>query len=99
MSLDLMWGDRRMALGRSLRTRGRAVWFSLAALVALSVVSPAAPVAAAGTSSFTLKFDSLPSAQGWTYFQGGSIPETSAFSVTGTSLIQDTIGTGFTGGV
>lgn len=53
----------------------------------------------AGTSSFSLQFNSLPSAQGWTYFQGGSIPETSVFSVTGTSLIQNTIGTGFVGGV
>src|SRR5690349_17993670 len=33
-----------------------------------------------------LSFDSLPTAQGWTYFQGG-VPESSVFSVTGVSLI------------
>jgi hypothetical protein len=54
---------------------------------------------AQGPSSFSLQFNSLPSAQGWTYFQGGPAPETSIFSVTGTSLIQNTIGTGFSGGV
>jgi murein DD-endopeptidase MepM/ murein hydrolase activator NlpD len=54
---------------------------------------------ARGTNNYCLNFSSLPSTQGWTYFQGGSIPEASVFSVTGTSLIQDTIGTGFAGGV
>jgi hypothetical protein len=90
-----------MDLMRSVRIRGRAVWFVLTALIALSVVSPAAPAAAtsnqpAGANSFALNFSSLPSAQGWSYFQGGSIPETNVFSVTGTSLIQNTIGAGFT---
>jgi hypothetical protein len=46
----------------------------------------------------TLRFDSLPSAQGWAYFQADGIPESRVFSVTGTSLIQDTIGTGFGNG-
>lgn len=88
-----------MGLMRFVRIRGRVVWFALIALIALSVVPSAAPEAAAssqpaGTSSFSLQFNSLPSAQGWTYFQGDGIPETSAFSVTGTSLIQHTVGTG-----
>lgn len=88
-----------MGLVRFVRIRGRVVWFALIALMALSVVPSAAPAAdassqPAATSSFSLQFNSLPSAQGWTYFQGDGIPETSAFSVTGTSLMQHTVGTG-----
>lgn len=48
---------------------------------------------AAGTR-IVLKFNSLPSAQGFTYFQGGGIPESRVFSVNGTSLTQNTIGIG-----
>jgi hypothetical protein len=45
-------------------------------------------------TTITLQFNTLPSAQGWTYFQGGSVPEASVFSVNGTTLIQNTIGIG-----
>ena len=49
----------------------------------------------AGTVS--LDFDSLPSAQGWTYDANvGSVLETDAFSVSGAALHQDTIGVGTT---
>jgi hypothetical protein len=41
-----------------------------------------------------LKFNSLPSAQGFTYFQGNGVPEASVFSVSDGSLIQNTIGIG-----
>jgi hypothetical protein len=46
----------------------------------------------------TLVFNSLPSAQGWTYIDGGSgVPEPSVFSVDGNMLHMDTIGVGNTG--
>jgi hypothetical protein len=61
-------------------------------LIALALLWTTVPTQA---TTVTLQFNSLPSAQGWTYFQGGSIPETSVFSVNGTTLIQNTIGTGF----
>lgn len=65
-------------------------------LVCSLAVTLLVPGSAQASSSLSLQFNSLPSAQGWTYFQAGSIPETSVFSATGTSLIQNTIGTGFT---
>lgn len=45
----------------------------------------------------TLDFTSLPSAQGWAYFQSG-LPENSVFSVNGSALQQSTVGTGFGNG-
>jgi len=72
--------------------------FSLTVSLAIATLLGIAQFAHA-QQTITLQFDSLPSAQGWTYFQGGSIPETSVFSVTGTSLIQNTIGTGFAIGI
>lgn len=47
--------------------------------------------------TITLNFNSLPSAQGWSYAQpdwAPSLPETNIFRVDGTKLIQDTMGTG-----
>ncbi len=45
-----------------------------------------------------LDFNSLPSAQGWTYVSNNSIlSETDAFSVDGNMLTMDTIGNGFSG--
>ena len=55
------------------------------------------PCASSAQVTVALNFDSLPSAQGWTYFQG-SVPESSVFSVTGGVLTQNTIGTGFGNG-
>jgi hypothetical protein len=46
----------------------------------------------------TLKFDSLPSAQGWTYTTSGRT-ESSIFSANGTALLQNSLGTGGGGGV
>ena len=63
-------------------------------LICSLAVALLAPGSARASSSFSLQFNSLPSAQGWTYFQSDGIPETSVYSVTGTSLIQDTIGIG-----
>ena len=62
------------------------------------------PVAAALTlicgqasgTTLALDFNSLPSAQGW-QFVGQGVPETSAFSVDGTTLRQNTTGSGFSG--
>jgi hypothetical protein len=81
-------------MGNRKRFRKPATW--TLTLICSLAVALLAPESAQASSSFSLQFNSLPSAQGWTYFQGGSIPETSVFSATGTSLIQDTIGTGFT---
>jgi hypothetical protein len=47
------------------------------------------------TTTITLDFQSLPSAQGWTYMSSGP-PEANAFSVDGSKLIQNTMGTGST---
>jgi len=44
-----------------------------------------------GQTPISLRFDSLPSAQGWTYFQADD-PEAQIFQANGTSLIQNTIG-------
>ncbi|HVF25234.1 MAG TPA: PxKF domain-containing protein, partial [Anaerolineales bacterium] len=56
------------------------------------------PSARAAGNHVTLDFNSLPSAQGWTYIDGGSgVPEASAFSVDGDMLHMDTIGVGNTG--
>ena len=48
----------------------------------------------AADTRIVLTFNSLPSAQGFTYFQGGGIPESRVFSVNGKSLTQNTIGIG-----
>lgn len=45
-------------------------------------------------SVITLDFDSLPSSQGWTYVSGNR-PESSIFSVDGTMLTMNSLGTGF----
>lgn len=46
----------------------------------------------------TLRFDSLPSAQGWTYFPfGNSAPEATVFSINGTALFQNSLNVGFSG--
>jgi RHS repeat-associated protein len=45
-----------------------------------------------------LAFDALPSTQGWAYgASGNSVPETSVFSIDGTTLYQNSIGVGFAG--
>jgi hypothetical protein len=86
-------------MGNRKRFTKPATWIlTLIGILAVSLLAPRSSYAQ-GSTSFSLQFNSLPSAQGWTYFQGGSIPETSVFSVTGTSLIQNTIGTGFVGGI
>lgn len=64
----------------------------IAAAVGIPLVHSTSRAYAA--SSIDLKFNSLPSAQGFTYFQSDGIPEANVFSVTGTSLIQNTIGIG-----
>ncbi len=88
-----------VAMGNRKRFTKPTTWtLTLIGILAVALLAPKPGYAQAATS-FSLQFNSLPSAQGWTYFQGGSIPETSVFSVTGTSLIQNTIGTGFVGGI
>src|SRR5690242_18758410 len=55
------------------------------------------PASAASANTITLKFDSLPSAQGWTYLSGygsGAPAETDVYSVDGTKLTQNTMGRG-----
>src|SRR5690242_20830805 len=49
--------------------------------------------ASANASSITLSFNSLPSAQGWSFSAGGAT-ESNVFAVNGTELIQNTIGQG-----
>ena len=49
----------------------------------------------AAAISISLDFNTLPSAQGWTYNSNGPA-EADVFSVTGTRLVQNTLGTGFT---
>lgn len=64
-----------------------------------TLVSVGAMVAAVQAPSYAatiaLDFSSLPSAQGWTYFSTGPL-EADVYSVDGTKLIQNTLGTGFT---
>ena len=48
----------------------------------------------ASATTITLNFDTLPSAQGWTYLSTKNIAEGSAFSVNGSTLTQNTIGDG-----
>ncbi|HET9910160.1 MAG TPA: hypothetical protein VFQ23_26180, partial [Anaerolineales bacterium] len=58
----------------------------LSLIILATVVSPPSAKAAAG-DPVTLGFNSLPSAQGWTYTDGGSgVPEASVFSVDGSRL-------------
>jgi hypothetical protein len=62
----------------------------------VTVISQPSITAANGT--ITLDFNSLPSAQGWTYVTGNSgILETNVFSVDGSMLHMDTMSVGFTG--
>ena len=79
-------------MGNRKRFTKPTIW--ILTLICSLAVALLAPGSARASSSFSLQFNSLPSAQGWTYFQGDGIPETSVYSVTGTSLIQDTIGIG-----
>jgi hypothetical protein len=48
----------------------------------------------ASAATITLNFNTLPSAQGWTY-QSSGIAEGSVFSVNGSTLTQTTVGDGF----
>jgi hypothetical protein len=83
-----------VAMGNRKRFTKSTTWIlTLIGILAVVLLAPESSYAQ-GPSSFSLQFNTLPSAQGWTYFQGDGIPETSVFSVTGTSLIQDTIGIG-----
>ena len=46
--------------------------------------------------AITLNFDSLPSRQGWSYVaSGNSAPEGRVFSLSGSVLVQDSMGSGF----
>ncbi len=48
--------------------------------------------------AITLNFDSLPSRQGWSYVaSGNSAPEGRVFSLSGSVLVQDSMGVGFAG--
>jgi hypothetical protein len=71
--------------------------FVTGSLVAVIVVlTGGIPGVAAPT--VTLDFGSLPSAQGWDYWAfNNTYPESSAYSVSGGILHQDTIGAGFEG--
>ena len=62
-------------------------------LFACLLLLAAAPISAA---TISLSFNSLPSAQGWTYVSSG-LTETNVFSVDGTKLTQNTLGTGSSG--
>src|ERR1041384_26009 len=75
-----MYNSRRLMMGRATIT-----------MAALSVVVWMALPAQA--QLVELKFDALPSAQGWTYTTSGA-PESVIFSVDGTTLHQDSLGTG-----
>src|SRR5205085_2317334 len=55
------------------------------------VSQPVTIVEAEPPANVSLRFDSLPSAQGWRYATGAGTPETSAFSADGTTLHQDTL--------
>ena len=67
-------------------------------LILLTALVRAPSVQAAAGDAVTLGFNSLPSAQGWTYFDGTSgIPDTSVYSAFGTYLHMDTIGFGYSG--
>lgn len=69
--------------------------FSL--IILATLVSPPSVKAVAG-DSVTLSFNSLPSAQGWTYLHGTSpVAETSVFSVDDTMLHMNTLGMGDSG--
>jgi hypothetical protein len=48
----------------------------------------------ASATTITLNFNTLPSAQGWTFSSTRNITEGSAFSVNGSTLTQNTIGDG-----
>ena len=64
---------------------------SLAAMLTFAVDDSEAAIV-------SLSFDSLPSAQGWTYSATGTpAAESSVFSVNGTTLTQSTIGIGIVG--
>lgn len=72
------------------RTR-LAVGIFLVLILLATLVTPPAAQAAAG-DTVTLSFNSLPSAQGWTYFNGESgIPDSTVYSVDGTYLHMNTL--------
>jgi murein DD-endopeptidase MepM/ murein hydrolase activator NlpD len=75
-----MYNSRRLMMGRVTIT-----------MAALSVVIWMALPAQA--QLVELKFDTLPSAQGWTYTTSGA-PESAIFSVDGATLHQNSLGTG-----
>jgi PEP-CTERM motif len=60
----------------------------LAAMVLVATLG----AGAASADTVTLQFNSLPSAQGWTYNSGGGGSETSIFAADGTRLNQNTLG-------
>jgi hypothetical protein len=64
---------------------------TLGALVSTFVLTAHSGLAA----TLSLDFNSLPSQQGWTYGTSLGFAEQQIFSVTGTSLIQDSLNTGF----
>ena len=88
---------RRHATLRRLLERiagaAHAVSQPLALVFSLMSLCPAAIFA---QTPIVLTFDSLPSAQGWTYSEPSRVPEGSVFTATGSSLLQNTIGQGLT---
>jgi hypothetical protein len=49
-------------------------------------------VSSASAAVINLNFDSLPSAQGWTFYTGAGVAESEVFSVDGTALHQNSVG-------
>jgi len=63
-------------------------------LLLIFLVSMLLSTGQVSAATATLAFNSLPSAQGWTYLAYGGVAETTVFSVDGTTLHQNTIGLG-----
>lgn len=77
-----------------------AVLFSAALLLLANISGVAFPQLAHAVNSdnnISLNFNSLPSAQGWIYSTGDASVDTDFYSVDGTRLHMDTIGSGFSG--
>ena len=73
-------------------------FYSMGALMFILVLIVFPQPVLAATTTISLDFNSLPSAQGWTFHNGTSgIPDTSVFSVGGGVLHQNTIGFGASG--
>ncbi len=53
------------------------------------------PLTIANATTITLNFNSLPSAQGWSYYSGEGYPEGFIFSVDNNMLHQNSMGTGW----